>query len=71
MPTTFTQGYAVGGGVGADLPATVDDATAVAGLLRDPGRCAYPVLLTGEQATHERILTASTHCPNLPLPNLP
>ena len=62
MPATFAQGYAVVVGVGGDLPATVNDATAVAGLLRDPGRCAYPEsqvqLLTGEAATRERVLAA-------------
>jgi hypothetical protein len=62
MLETFVQGYAVVVGVGADLPVTVDDATAVADLLRDPGRCAYPAeqvrLLTGEQATATDILAA-------------
>ncbi|RLC61429.1 MAG: caspase family protein, partial [Chloroflexi bacterium] len=60
MAETFVQGYAVVVGVGADLPVTVDDAAAVADLLRDPARCAYPPeqvhLLTGEQATGEAIL---------------
>ncbi len=60
MAETFVQGYAVVVGVGADLPVTVDDAAAVADLLRDPARCAYPpeqvYLLTGEQATGEAIL---------------
>jgi hypothetical protein len=58
----FVQGRAVVVGVGADLPVTVGDATAVADLLRDPGRCAYPPdhvqLLTGEQATAVTILAA-------------
>jgi len=62
MPETFVQGYALVVGVGADLPVTVDDAAAVADLLRDPGRCAYPPdqvqLLTGEQATAANILAA-------------
>ena len=62
MPETFVQGYALVVGVGADLPVTIDDATAVADLLRDPGRCAYPAnqvqLLTGEQATAANILVA-------------
>ncbi len=62
MPETFVQGHAVIVGVGADLPVTVDDATAVADLLRDPGRCAYPAdqvrLLTGERATAAEILAA-------------
>ncbi len=42
MTETFTPGYAVVIGVGADLPVTVEDAAAVADLLRDPSRCAYP-----------------------------
>ena len=62
MPKAFDNGHAVVVGVGADLPITVDDATAVANLLRDPGRCAYPVqqvqLLTSEQATATKILAA-------------
>jgi len=62
MPETFVQGYAVVVGVGADLPVTVDDATAVADLLCDPSRCAYPAdqvhLLTGGQATAANILAA-------------
>ena len=52
----------VGAGADADLPVTVSDATAVADLLRDPARCAYPSeqvqLLTGERATAGSILTA-------------
>ena len=62
MTETFAQGYAVVVGVGADLAVTIDDATAVADLLRDPSRCAYPPdqvqLLTGEQATAANILAA-------------
>lgn len=62
MTETFLSGYAVVVGVGADLAVTIDDATAVAGLLRDPIRCAYPPdqvrLLTGEQATAANILAA-------------
>lgn len=62
MPETFVQGHAVVIGVGADLPVTVDDATAVAKLLRDPSRCAYPPgqvqLLAGKQATAANILAA-------------
>ena len=38
----FTQGCAVLIGVGADLAVTVQDATALAALLRDPARCAFP-----------------------------
>jgi uncharacterized caspase-like protein len=62
MPETFAQGHAVVVGVGADLPVTVKDAAAVAALLRDPGRCAYPEnqvqLLTGERATAFNVLAA-------------
>lgn len=62
MPKTFVDGHAVVVGVGADLAITIDDAAAVADLLRDPGRCAYPPdqvqLLTGEQATAANILAA-------------
>jgi hypothetical protein len=60
MSPTFTQGYAVVIGVGDDLPVTLADARGIADLLRDPGRCAYPPdqvqLLTGEQASRDRIL---------------
>ena len=62
MAQLFTHGYAVIIGVGADLPVTVDDATAVADLLRDPTRCAYPPeqvqLLVSQQATRTHILAA-------------
>ncbi len=64
MPEMFARGHAVvvGAGADADLPVTVSDATAVADLLRDPARCAYPSeqvqLLTGERATAGSILTA-------------
>ncbi len=58
----FTRGYALVIGIGADLPVTVNDATAVAGLLRDPQRCAYPPdqvwLLVGEEAHRQAILSA-------------
>jgi hypothetical protein len=58
----FDNGYAVIVGVGADLPVTIADATAVADLLRDPSRCAYPVnqvkLLTGKNAHRESILSS-------------
>jgi hypothetical protein len=40
MSESFPHGYAVVVGVGADLPMTVPDATAIADLLRDPARCA-------------------------------
>ena len=62
MADMFAQGHAIVVGVGADLPVTVDDATAVANLLCDSTRCAYPVnqvqLLTGKQATAANILVA-------------
>ena len=62
MAQLFTHGYAVIIGVGADLPVTVDDATAVADLLRAPTRCAYPPeqvqLLVGKQARRAHILAA-------------
>ena len=62
MSESFPHGYAVVVGVGADLPVTVTDATAIADLLRDPARCAYPAdqvrLLTGERARREHVLSA-------------
>lgn len=62
MTATFTHGYALVIGVGADLPVTVEDANAVADLLRDAGRCAYPsenvTLLSSQQARREPILAA-------------
>ncbi|MEH2229532.1 MAG: caspase family protein [Nostoc sp.] len=62
MIQTFKQGYAVIVGVGADLPVTIDDATAIANLLCDSSRCAYPIeqvrLLTGEEANATNILSA-------------
>ena len=58
----FDQGVALVIGVGADLPNTVDDATGLADMLKDPTRCAYPLnqvhLLTGEGATRASILSA-------------
>ncbi len=61
MSQTFRQGYAVVVGVVADLPVTIDDATAVANLLRDSSRCAYPTeqvrLLTGEKAYRTNVLS--------------
>jgi|GEM_PF-1028969 len=62
---TFTQGHALLIGVGADLPNTVDDAHGLADILRDAGRCAYPAaqvtLLTGPEATRERVIAALDH----------
>jgi hypothetical protein len=59
---SFDYGHALLVGVGADLPNTVDDAAGLANILKDPARCAYPPeqvhLLTGEEATRGRILSA-------------
>ncbi|QMS86097.1 caspase family protein (plasmid) [Nostoc edaphicum CCNP1411] len=61
MTQTFKQGYAVVVGVGFDLPVTIDDATAIANLLCDSSRCAYPTeqlrLLIGEEASATNILS--------------
>ncbi|MDY7076489.1 MAG: caspase family protein [Chloroflexota bacterium] len=58
--TPFKQGYALIVGVGADLPNTVDDATGLANILKDPERCGYPLeqvhLLVGEDATRGAVL---------------
>lgn len=58
----FTGGYALLIGAGGDLPGTVEDARGLAGLLLDPGRCAYPPAqvhcLTAEQATRVTVLAA-------------
>jgi hypothetical protein len=57
----FGQGHALVVGVGADLPNTVDDAVGLAGILKDPARCAYSPdqvhLLVGEQASRDTILS--------------
>ncbi len=49
-------------GVGADLPDTVTDAEALAGILTDPSRCRYPAanvaVLTEGNATRDRVLAA-------------
>ena len=62
MPETFSHGHAVLVGVGADLPVTIADATAIYGILVDPTRCAYPPeqarLLTGESARRGGIVAA-------------
>lgn len=62
MGETFEQGHALIIGVGADLPATIDDAVGLADVLKNPRRCAYPsdqiLLLTGEQATAANIRLA-------------
>lgn len=58
----FTNGYALLIGVGADLPVTVKDATALKNVLIDPNRAAYPpeqvTLLTETSATRQNILAA-------------
>ncbi|MEJ1930715.1 caspase family protein [Nostoc sp. NIES-2111] len=59
---TFTNGFALLIGVGADLPVTVKDATALKNVLIDPNRAAYPsqqvTLLTETSATRQNILSA-------------
>ena len=61
MRKTFSNGYALVIGVGADLPDTIDDAVGVASILTDPDRCGYPdeqvLLLTGRNATRTDILS--------------
>jgi hypothetical protein len=63
--STFTNGYALLIGVGADLPVTVQDATAVRDLLVNPARAGYPVdqvtLLTETTADRKKILAAFDH----------
>lgn len=58
----FTNGHALLIGVGADLPITVQDATAIKDVLIDPNRAAYPpqqvTLLTETAATRQNILAA-------------
>jgi hypothetical protein len=57
-PQVFGHGHAVVVGVGNDLPMTVTDATEVARVLTDPGRCGYPAgqvnLLVGGAALVEK-----------------
>jgi Caspase domain len=64
MAQSFSHGYAVVVGVGADLPVTIDDARAISNTLIDPSRCAYPTdqvrLLTGEGARRDHIVSALT-----------
>ncbi|MCL1469128.1 caspase family protein [Argonema antarcticum] len=59
---TFSNGHALLIGVGADLPVTVKDATALRDVLIDPTRAAYPPkqveLLTEAKATRQEILEA-------------
>ena len=60
MSHEFRSGHALVVGVGADLANTVDDAIGLAGILKDPQRCAYPStqvqVLTGDQATRAGVL---------------
>src|SRR5437868_1584359 len=62
MSKNFTQGHALIVGVGGanDLPYTVNDAIGIAGILRNPGRCAYPKdhvqLLTGAKSRRAAVL---------------
>lgn len=62
MTEAFTQGHALIIGVGADLPATVKDATALRDVLVDSNRAAYPLsqveLLTEANASRQHILEA-------------
>ena len=59
---SFENGYALIIGVGADLPATVQDAIGFRDILLDRGRCAYHqqhvIHLTEENATRQDILSA-------------
>ncbi len=59
---TFANGYALLIGVGADLPVTVQDATALRDVLVDPNCAAYPpaqvTLLTEAAATRQQVLAA-------------
>ena len=62
MPDVFSLGYALLIGVGADLPVTVQDATALRDVLIDPNRAAYSSeqvkLLTEHSANRQGILDA-------------
>jgi hypothetical protein len=62
MLQSFSHGYAVVVGVGADLPVTIEDAKAISSTLLDPTRCAYPEhqvrLLTGESARRDHIVSS-------------
>lgn len=59
---TFSNGYALLIGIGADLPVTVKDATALYNLLINPSYAAYSTqqvdLLTETSATRQQILAA-------------
>lgn len=59
---TFSNGYALLIGIGADLPITLKDATALYNVLSDPSRAAYSTeqvaILTETSATRQQILAA-------------
>jgi hypothetical protein len=59
---TFDKGYAIIIGVGADLPVTINDANGLYNIFSDPNRAGYLAdnifLLTGEEATREKILAS-------------
>lgn len=58
--TEFHAGFALVIGVGGDLPATVQDAEAMAEILRSPEHCAFPAeqveLLAGKEADRAGVL---------------
>ena len=60
MSNQFQQGHACVIGIGGDLPNTTTDAVALADVLKDPERCAYPPdqvkLLTAESATRDNVI---------------
>ncbi|MCI5080728.1 MAG: caspase family protein, partial [Saprospiraceae bacterium] len=60
MSENFKEGFALVIGVGSDLPGTVTDAEAVAKILKDPEKAAYPedqvLLLTENKATQAGIM---------------
>lgn len=62
MTKTFDNGHALIIGVGADLPVTISDATALRNVLIAPNRAAYPSdqveLLTEAKANRQEILQA-------------
>ena len=62
MLQSFSNGYALIAGVGADLPITIQDAEAIASMLHDPEHCSYPKdqvrLLTGEKARRDNLASA-------------
>ncbi len=69
----FKPGHALIVGAGGDLPNTEDDALGLAQILREPGRCGYPPdqveLLTGVDATRDKLLTALDKLARTTTPN--